>query len=873
MDKYGYRLKQNTEPKKLHVRYHKADLELMTIFQLREICTSQQIVQGVINPMDKDELIHTILHYRGADEYFLIQRQSGVGRKAIEEVLRNSKLQIRAFGFLHCRSKIIAYQGLAMGYQDGYTIPYDKRFAGSNAFLVSGDGTLCAILNLIPKGERTDVLYLTKAADISCVESEVKNYNLYCMERRDSELFYRIYEGKEECSLEALTVYPVPLLDFEIKMPVVLSVPIAIDFGTANTTAGVFLDYRYFEQTGRPYEEQENQTNAIHYATFYNITADWEETTLFPSVVGVHSLSDGKPKYLFGYEAIRLANSSYIDEGFCVFYDIKRWIGDYEKAEEITDREGHRQLIKRKDILKAYFIYVLSTVANQYKCKIEKVHISCPVKQKTQFMQLFDEILPGYAVEEEDMIDEGVAVLYNTISDLITKNQFEDGTEYRALILDCGGGTTDLCSGTFWIEDKKPSFWIEIEMGYENGDTDFGGNNLTYRMMQLLKIAIVNRMGMGSLKSVKKILAGFDLDVYRSVDQSKTMVLYKELESVYQESERYIPTRYKEYENHSREEYYKVKNNFYFLFYLAETIKKEFYNQIGTLQIGIGEGGEGSGHTTWIEADKWKLSVRSQERLETVKSFPSVFFNILDLELLLRADVYGIVKQFLEDMYCREVLEDYSMIRLTGQSCKMELFRDAIKEFIPGRAIQTNRSKRDGKADNSLKMSCVDGAIKYLRDKRLGLTHMSIRVKEPALPYQVSAYSHQGKEVVLIEPLARGRSSGMISRNVEDLTLELYLKDVEGKLRYRYLCNSLLSDFEETEYKQINGKYGKHIPQDYTDDIEEYEVRFFLWTRPTEWSFSVVPISRKQQKLFMGKETIFSFENEQWVQNFFDGMK
>lgn len=873
MDQYGYRIKQNTEPEKPHIRYHKTDLELMTTFQLREICTKERILQGVINPMDKDELVHTILRYKGADEYFLIQRQDGVGMRSVEEVLKNGKLHRRPAGFLNFPSKITAYQGLAIGYQDRYTIPYDKRFVGTNAFIVSGDGTLCAILNILPMGNRTDVLYLTKADEISCVESDVKNYNIYCFERKESEWFYRIYEGKRKPGIDYVSVYPVPLLDFEIKMPVSLSVPIAVDFGSTNTAVGVYLDYRYFEQTGLFCENSGMQGNTIRHAVFYDTMSDWEETPMLPSVVGVHSLENGKPKYLFGYEAIRLASSSYIDEGFCVFYDIKRWVGDYEKAEEVTDRKGHRQFVERKDILKAYFFYVLSTVANQFKCKIEKVHISCPIKQKSQFMQLFNEILPGYAVGSEDMIDEGVAVLYNAISDLITRNQFENGIEYKALILDCGGGTTDLCSGSFWIEDKKPSFWIEIETAYENGSTDFGGNNLTYRVMELLKIAIVNRMEMGDLKSVKEILTDLDADIYRSVDQNGVAGVYQELDSVYQEAEQYLPTRYKEYESHSIEEYYKVKNNFYFLFHLAESIKKGFYNQSRTLQIGTGDSGVQGKYATWIEVDKWKLSVSGKNGLETRKSFPAVVFNVFDLEALLKADVYSIVKQFLEDMYQRDLLEEYSMIRLTGQSCKIDLFRRAIKEFVPGRTIQDSRSGRDGKTDNSFKMSCVDGAIKYLRDKKLGLTHISIRANEPALPYQVSAYTHQGKEVVLIELFSRMEPSGMISRNVEDLTLELYLKDVEGNLRYRYLCSSFLADFKEMKYEQIYAKYGRHILQGDTDDIEDYEVRFFLWTRPLEWSFSVVPVFRKQQRLYLGKETIFSFEDEQWVQNFFDGMK
>ena len=75
---------------------------------------------------------------------------------------------------------------------------------------------------------------------------------------------------------------------------------------------------------------------------------------------------------------------------------------------------------------------------------ITHLHISAPVKQKKQFHKLFSEILPEYILENEIMLDEGVAVLYNSISDLIKQFRFEPNVQQRALIIDCGGGTTDL---------------------------------------------------------------------------------------------------------------------------------------------------------------------------------------------------------------------------------------------------------------------------------------------------------------------------------------------------------------------------------------------------------------------------------------------
>ena len=241
MDKYGYVLKQKEE-KAPDKRYRKAELELMTTFQLREICRREKIIQGVLNPMDKEELIRTILRYRGADEYFLIEEPDEEGMQALERILRETRLEERQDIRISCGSKITAYEGLAIGFYDGLTLPYEKSLAGTNALVVGGDRTLCAVLNVVAMGNRTDCLYLTKAAALACRESGVKNYSLYCMGRRESELLYRIYMGRYDFIPEYMEIYRIPLLDFEVKKPIPLSMPMAMDFGTSNTTAGVSLD-------------------------------------------------------------------------------------------------------------------------------------------------------------------------------------------------------------------------------------------------------------------------------------------------------------------------------------------------------------------------------------------------------------------------------------------------------------------------------------------------------------------------------------------------------------------------------------------------------------------------------------------------------
>ncbi len=895
MDRYGYVLKQDTGRGERGVtRYHRGDLLGMTTFQLREICRREKLIRGITDPMDKEELIRVIMRYRGADGYLLIQRPDEAGLQVVEELFKTTRLKERQDLRLTCSAKITVYKGLAIGIYDELTLPYDKELAGTNAFVVGGDGTVCTVLNVVPLGARTDRLYLTKDAKIPCRQAKVKDYSLYCLRRRESELIYHLYHGGSDASADrsavggpgasadriaaagrspaCLEVYRIPLLDLEVKDPIPLSMPMAIDLGSSNTTAGVYLDAQFFEKAGLCDGERGLRMDAIDHALFYDPSSQ-QETMLLPSVVGIRDLVDDGPEFLFGYDALRLADASYIDEGFYVTYDIKRWIGDLDRMEEVTDRRGKHEQIARKEILRAYLLYVIQAVSDRFKCKVERIHISCPVKQKERSGRSFAELLPGYTVEQKDMIDEGVAVLYDTISEMIDSGTVEDGAEYRALIIDCGGGTTDLCSCRFRLWDRRVAYQIQIDTAYENGDTDLGGNNLTYRIMQLIKLRLVECLGPTGERSTQQILAGYDMDVFRYVDRYGESAVYRELEEAYGKAEAVIPTRFKAFEHKSREGYCRVRNNFYLLFHLAEKVKKCFYDHIGTLRVALSSKEVAESATSWIPVDKWKLSVCRGGDMEILKEIPVVYISIYELELLLKADIYGVIRRFMGHMYEEDELEEYSIIKLTGQSCKIGIFRDALKEFVPGRTIQFKKKSGDPSQDLGLKMTCVDGALRYLKDKRYGFADIKIRTEDPALPYKITAFTHNGEEVVLIHYLQRNRKSGTISRNMEDLTLKLYLKDVDGKERYQYTCRSALTDFDELLYEEIRERYGEHILQADTDAIVDREVKFFVWAEPVEWAFSVVPVYRKDGSLYLGREARFYFEDERWIQNFFDGEK
>ena len=477
--------------------------------------------------------------------------------------------------------------------------------SGTNAFIVDSKKNLCCVFNVEEKVNDKRFLYLRKNRNFPCRESDVKIYYLILMERTYSELFFNFYNGEINFFQENIPAYSLQLLDFKVHEPPILKMPVAIDFGTSSTTAGV-LDIN------KKIEFAKFNAEKIRHALFYD--NDGNEVNLIPTVVGVKSLENPEqPEYAFGYDALTL--TSYMDEGYTIFYDIKRWIIDVDKEEELIDNLGRRAFVSRKKILREFFIFIINSLEDYVKGRIRSVHISSPVKQKGKFQRMFQEILSDYTVEKKAMIDESVAVLYDTISELIERKTIENRKNYSALVIDCGGGTTDISSCIFSVDNQRVAYSINIRTGYENGSTDFGGNNLTYRILQMLKLKIVETLcrqylsrssivqarrefygekdsfdhetflKASAIPTLKSLLRDFNLTVFRDIDENGVAAVYKNFEVAYRQAEEILPTRFKDWETRNRKEYFRVRNNFYVLFGLADRIKQEFFKNYGVMKV------------------------------------------------------------------------------------------------------------------------------------------------------------------------------------------------------------------------------------------------------------------------------------------------
>ncbi len=913
----GYILDRERIPQKSSGRrYYRQDLEMMSVYQLREIAQQEKLVTGIVNPLDKELLMHVILRYRGAEKALMIREYQPEAYKELEEIFLKLNFQQRKSLVPDCRARLEIYRGLAVDYYDNITIGFRPELVGTNAFVVDGENRLCCVFNVEMKGNDESCLYLRKEAELPCREAVNKNYQLVFVTRETSEQIFHFYHGDVDVIPTNVPAGCVPLLDFTICEPEVLKTPAAIDFGTSNTVAGALClsDVEDIRNHGI-YKE------TVKYAVFYDMMHDAAEREMVPTVIGVYSLEDPKrPEYRFGYEAQELSATSHSDESVCLFYDIKRWIVDYEREEELTDKVGRRIYVKRKVLLREFFLYMIHALENRIKMRIRNIHISNPVKQKYKFQRLFEEILPEYVIEKKDMVDEGVSVLYNTISDLIAKDAVPKNQRCNALIIDCGGGTTDISSCSFKVNNQRVSYKIDIETGYENGSTDFGGNNLTFRIMQLLKLRLVESLNFLYLKrqefgrwkirneyygkkvffgarehqlasqipSVKDLLKNFDREIFRFVDENGTAPMYDPFERAYAQAEEILPTRFKEWETRNRSEYFKVRNNFYYLFSCAENLKRKLFEDACVLRVMFSvESNHAEQGKNWdiyrkkamefddvirIPFDKWKLSIHNENGLIELYELPDLSFNIFEVNMLLAPDIYSILHRFMNPLYESGDLEDYSIIKLSGQSCKVDFFRTSLSEFVPGKAIKARRRSDDAGSSNELKMSCIDGVLKYLRDKKFGYADVTIESRVPNLPYILSGFTHNGTEKFMIHGF-KNIHHGVLSRNMDDLTLELFLKAEDGKLRHQFTYYCTIDEFQPKTQEELEAVYGENIPQEDTDNIVDREVKFFVWAEPKEWGFLVVPIYRNGELLMAGKEQFFSFEDDAWVQNFFDGMK
>lgn len=172
------------------------------------------------------------------------------------------------------------------------------------------------------------------------------------------------------------------------------------------------------------------------------------------------------------------------------------------------------------------------------------------------------------------------------------------------------------------------------------------------------------------------------------------------------------------------------------------------------------------------------------------------------LEELLRPDIYQLMERFLDEKFEQGELQEYEMIKLTGQSCKSRLFTEALKQYVPGKLIQNTKQDSDGA---ELKMCCLEGALAYFLNCKRGYMKVNQRYQVGTLPYEIMALTHENREKILIKSLDREDHIGYISRFMIGNQLDLYLNNERGERLKTYYFEYDTSKFERTTQERLTG--------------------------------------------------------------------
>ena len=667
---------------------------------------------------------------------------------------------------------------------------------------------------------------------------------------------------------------------------------LCIDFGTSNTTVGTYgLDPKKGDKD-------------INLVTFLDVTAENPiNREMLPTMMYVQSCNQNEePVYKFGYEAKKKLIDAHYDTKASVFFELKRWINSMDAPEQINDEDGNKSHVTRKSIIQKYLRHVVKLAEQQFKVHFKRLHFTAPVKLKENFLFRVREMFPEpeyHVMDSSESIDEGMAVVYNHIS-----NQMKTRAEHsgKIMIFDCGGGTTDLADCLYSYRDSPIGKLLSIETQFKNGDSNYGGNNITYRILQMIKIKLAHRFMNGSNLRMTELITSDEDSVLKMIDDdyySKEKI-YAAFEQKYAEAEKYIPTQFERAT--MKEEKRRVRRNFYYLWQMAEAIKIEFYkSNIVNVDFNKNE----DRRICIVSDAQYYLSVRpggsgALERRD--HPLDEIEITYKEIDLLIEPDIYALLNSMLRlyetNSNSAEIkkrlneLQEY-VYRLSGQSCKVALFPELLKEFIPGKILRRGKGKKmDQRASDELKKYCIEGSIEYIRDRETGNIQPQINLTVPSLIYTVRS---EERNKVLLKPASSDEEEVIDLLALPNTASEhtFVISDEKGaeknRITYKFKPTVQLTPEQLVEYIESKTYYSEEQTDKIADKLSKVDPRQpeygeresvnCLFVLPSREGYGMriyqICIVKKNdaKQYFAPRDAEFvDYENEQ-LQTFFDGKK
>lgn len=739
----------------------------------------------------------------------------------------------------------------------------DSDLTKVNEFIVDTKLKLYPVVCLQnSKGEISGKLYIEEEEGKKYLVAPQKNIKFNQLENNSK---CKLVFVDEEDRKKGYTL----IINVKVKELEIFQGTLCIDFGTSNTSLGVYLP----------------EIDDIRLVKFKDLLNEDIERETLPTVIYVENCADrNNVIYKFGYDAKKKIKDKDYNFKNTIFYEVKRWLLDIEKEEELIDGDQNEVVLKRKEILKAYFEYLLKEASNQFKYQFKKLHFSAPILLKDRYILALKRILDNYDVMDVNVsIDEGVAVVYDDIYNNIVKLNESENNEIinknrKVMTIDVGGGTTDVISSTYSLVKKDNGAKLEIHTYPENSNSHFGGNNITYRIFQYLKIKIAKYLENGNLNididdiigmSKPDILAFIDSTEYKKNGTQKLEEIYYNFEQEYKKACEVLPTNFKTNDifktNKQRD---LLKRNFYLLWEAAETIKIEFFKKTEIYLIDFISEDKDSKKIKIPNLDNLLFSIVKNGVLETIETVPQIGIGINEIQKLMYADIYKLIRDILGDK--TNIISEYIKVKLSGQTCNITLFQELLKEFIAGKYLRGNTTNTTKSSYVTLKLNCIRGSIRYIADKEKGIIVPEIYREKAELKNRVMIDRVNEVEVL------SGEKSTIQLFDKDARTIRMSIYDWENSFVKNEVYN-LTPEIEGVEWtlEDVTSKLGKYATdvRGQLQRIADEEVKIVIFNPSNESdSFDIIELYKTKENTFKYiKSRKYTFEKNIEGSKFFNG--
>jgi hypothetical protein len=365
------------------------------------------------------------------------------------------------------------------------------------------------------------------------------------------------------------------------------------------------------------------------------------------------------------------------------------------------------------------------------------------------------------------------------------------------------------------------------------------------------------------MPGIDELLNVLSYDVFDFIDKTGIKAVYEGFEEAYNEAGSYIPTNFSDYINDTETTYFNVRGNFYFLWDLAERIKVDLYSNSGAYEFSFEDLRD--------ERGIYLISIRTNKgTFVTHTEWPRIRVLRDEINMLLKPEIYNLLKKFIEPYYREdETMRDISYIMLSGQTTKIDLFRDVLKEYIAG-----HKARSPFEQSFTKKLKCIRGAVAYSGAKAIGRILPVITYESAIVPYNLTVETfNEDKEKILItqgQPLSTVYS--YIDRTTETKLIIFQLRDHDREVLQILKFNLFLENYVVTSYASLL-ENNTWLRQGDVDRIEDGEARLFIYSNDESWGFKWLGIANIGGDLFCGQEQYVPFESTVWELNFFNGKR